>query len=40
VSDVGLDWGPLGVAVIALIIGWPGLAIGAIAWRSHRLCGL
>jgi hypothetical protein len=40
-SDIGLDWGA--TAVIALIIGCPGLAIGAalgaIAWRRHRWSG-
>jgi hypothetical protein len=43
VSDIGLDWGPFDIAVIALIIGAPGLfigaAVGAIAWRRHRLWG-
>jgi len=42
-SDIGLDWGPLDYALIALLIGWPGLAIGlalgAIAWRRHRISG-
>ena len=42
-SDIGLDWGPFGIAMIALIIGAPGLAlgvvIGALAWRRHRVWG-
>ena len=42
-SDIGLNWGPLDIAAIALIIGWPGLLLGAIAgvfaWRRHRLWG-
>ncbi len=42
-SDIGLDWGPLDYALITLLVGWPGLAIGlalgAIAWRRHRTAG-
>jgi hypothetical protein len=42
-SDIGLTFGPLDLALIALIIGAPGLAIGAIvgafAWRRHRVAG-
>jgi hypothetical protein len=42
-SDIGLDWGPLDYAALALIIGAPGLvvgaAVGAFAWRRHRLFG-
>ena len=42
-SDIALDWGPLDYAALALIIGAPGLAIGAIAgailWRRHRIRG-
>ncbi len=42
-SDIGLIWGPLDIAVIALIIGAPGLVLGStlglIAWRHHRLWG-
>ncbi len=42
-SDIGLDWGPLDWAEIALIAGIPGLVLGAIlgaiAWRRHRLWG-
>lgn len=42
-SDIGLDWGPFDIAAIALIIGAPGLLLGAIlgaiAWRRHRLWG-
>jgi len=42
-SDIGLDWGPLDFAVLASIIGAPGLAIGAVlgafAWRRHRFFG-
>jgi hypothetical protein len=43
VSDIGLGWGPLDIAVLALIIGSPGLAVGtglgALTWRSHRAWG-
>jgi hypothetical protein len=43
VSDIGLGWGPLDITAIALIFGSPGLAIGAalgaLAWRRHRLWG-
>jgi hypothetical protein len=43
VSDIGLSWGPLDIAALALIIGSPGLAtgaaLGAIVWRQHRLWG-
>jgi Na+/proline symporter len=42
-SDIGLDWGPFDIAAIALIIGAPGLvigaALGAVLWRRHRLWG-
>ena len=42
-SDIGLDWGPFDYAILALIIGAPGLAIGAalgaVVWRRHRLWG-
>jgi hypothetical protein len=42
-SDIGLDWGPLDIAAIALIIGAPGLVIGAVLgavlWRRWRVLG-
>jgi hypothetical protein len=42
-SDIGLIFGPLDIAAIALIIGAPGLAIGAaigaFAWRRRRFWG-
>jgi hypothetical protein len=42
-SDIGLDWGPFDLIAIALIIGAPGLVIGAapgaVLWRHHRLYG-
>jgi hypothetical protein len=42
-SDIGLAWGPLDIAIIALIIGAPGLTIGvvlgAILWRRRRILG-
>jgi Na+/proline symporter len=42
-SDISLDFGPFGWAFIILIIGAPGLligaALGAISWRRHRLYG-
>jgi hypothetical protein len=43
VSDIGLDWGPLDYLALALIIGAPGLALGAalgaLLWRRHRIYG-
>jgi Na+/proline symporter len=42
-SDISLDWGPLDIAFLALIIGAPGLiigaALGAIMWRRRRILG-
>jgi Na+/proline symporter len=42
-SDIALNWGPLDIAAIALIIGSPGLVpgviVGALAWRRHRVTG-
>jgi|HubBroStandDraft_2_1064218.scaffolds.fasta_scaffold2167103_2 hypothetical protein len=42
-SDIALNWGAFDIATIALIIGAPGLAIGAAlgaaVWRHHRLWG-
>jgi hypothetical protein len=42
-SDIGLNWGVTGWAIIALIVGWPGLLVGAVAglllWRRHRVTG-
>jgi hypothetical protein len=42
-SDIGLAWGPFDIAMISLIIGAPGLVIGAaggaLAWRRHRISG-
>jgi hypothetical protein len=42
-SDIGLNWGPLDVAMIAVLVAWPGLvigaALGAMAWRRHRRGG-
>jgi hypothetical protein len=42
-SDISLNWGPGDYALIALMIGGPGLGIGclcgAIAWRAHRVWG-
>jgi Na+/proline symporter len=38
-SDIGLDWGPLDLTLIALIIGAPGLVIGAVSWPRHRIYG-
>jgi hypothetical protein len=36
ISDIGLDWGPLDIAAIALIIGAPGLVLclaGFVWWK-------
>jgi putative Mn2+ efflux pump MntP len=42
-SDISLYWGPLDYTMIALIIGAPGLVIGAalgtIVWRRRRILG-
>jgi len=42
-SDIGILNSPLDLALLALLIGSPGLAIGAIAgalaWRRHRWWG-
>ncbi len=42
-SDIGLDWSPFDIALMALIIGAPGLVIGAVLgavlWRRRRVWG-
>ena len=42
-SDIGPIFGPFDVAMLALIIGQPGFvvgaALGAFAWRHHRVWG-
>ena len=42
-SDIGILNSPLSIALLALLLGSPGLAIGAIAgalaWRGHRIWG-
>jgi len=42
-SDIGINLGPLDYAAIALVVGAPGLvigaALGAILWRRHRVFG-
>jgi hypothetical protein len=42
-SDIGPIFGPFDIAMLALIIGAPGLvlgaAAGAFAWRRHRVSG-
>jgi Na+/proline symporter len=42
-SDIGPIFGPLDIAMLALIIGAPGLvvgvAVGALAWRRRRIWG-
>jgi hypothetical protein len=42
-SDIGLAWGPFDIAMIALIIGAPGLVVGAgvgaLARRRRRVWG-
>jgi Na+/proline symporter len=43
VSDIGLHWGPLDILALALIVGFPGIILGAvfgaIVWRRHRVWG-
>ena len=38
-SDIGLDWGPLDIALMALIIGAPGLVLGSTCgpWRGDAI---
>jgi hypothetical protein len=42
-SDIGPIFGPLDIAMLALIIGTPGLvlgaAVGVLTWRRHRISG-
>jgi hypothetical protein len=42
-SDIGIFSDPLSIAILYLIFGSPGLAVGAIvgalAWRAHRIWG-
>jgi Na+/proline symporter len=42
-SDIGIFSGPLGTVFVLLILGAPGLPLGAIAgallWRRHRVWG-
>lgn len=42
-SDIGILSGPYDIAIVLLILGAPGLPIGAVAgallWRRHRLWG-
>ena len=42
-SDIGIFSGLLGTAIVLLILGAPGLPLGAIAgallWRRHRIGG-
>jgi hypothetical protein len=42
-SDISLNWGPLDILLIALLLGSPGAALGAlcgaIGWRAHRVWG-
>lgn len=42
-SDIGILNSPLSIALLALLLGSPGLAIGAIigalAWRGRRIWG-
>jgi Na+/proline symporter len=42
-SDIGILNSPFALALIALVLGSPGLAIGgllgALAWRRHRVWG-
>jgi hypothetical protein len=42
-SDISLNWDFADYALLAFLIGWPGLLLGALAgavlWRRHRLFG-
>jgi hypothetical protein len=42
-SDIGPIFGPIDIAMLALIIGAPGLvlgaAVGAFVWHRHRVWG-
>jgi hypothetical protein len=42
-SDISLSWGPIDWLVIALVIGAPGIGVGAacgaLIWRARRLKG-
>jgi hypothetical protein len=38
-SDIGILNDPLSLIAIALIFGSPGLLLGALAWRRHRVAG-
>jgi hypothetical protein len=42
-SDISLNFGLAGYALFALVISWPGIAVGApcgaIVWRTHRVWG-
>ncbi len=42
-SDISIQFTWLDLLLVALFIGWPGLllgaALGALAWRRHRIYG-
>jgi hypothetical protein len=42
-SDIRLEFGPLELIALAVMVGWPGLLIGlglgALAWRRRRVLG-
>jgi hypothetical protein len=42
-SDISIQFTWLDLMLVALLVGWPGLllgaTIGAIGWRSHRVYG-
>jgi hypothetical protein len=42
-SDIGIFSDPLSIAILYMIFGSPGFAVGAIAgalaWRAHRIWG-
>jgi Na+/proline symporter len=42
-SDISFQFSPLWLALIALVLGSPGLAgggiLGALLWRAHRIWG-
>ncbi len=42
-SDIGIEFGPIELIMLVLLLGWPGLligaAVGALLWRRRRVRG-